>query len=199
MHSRANFLLPLSSTAMSILCVERWRCARGLTEWLCTKEHFNPEIAILCGAAARYRRAKVGSSHDDSYPDNLPLRSRRRLSPLRFLEILYFILPCKGHGVASARNAASLLVHFMSVHFCADNGTFMFLVGPSRHRERILALPRQTASSGIKRQLFYLVKKAIHRHRALFIPHAPRLQATSSLYILHMQAGQCGSQMGTKF
>jgi hypothetical protein len=33
---------------------------------------------------------------------------------------------------------------------------------------------------------------------ALFLPLAPRLQAASSREILHMQASQCGNQMGTK-
>jgi hypothetical protein len=34
---------------------------------------------------------------------------------------------------------------------------------------------------------------------ALFLPRAPRLQAASSREIVHMQAGQSGSQMGTEF
>jgi hypothetical protein len=34
---------------------------------------------------------------------------------------------------------------------------------------------------------------------ALFLPLAPSLQAASSREIVHMQAGQCGNQMGTKF
>jgi hypothetical protein len=34
---------------------------------------------------------------------------------------------------------------------------------------------------------------------ALFLPRAPRLQAASSREIVHMQAGQCDSQMGIQF
>jgi hypothetical protein len=40
-------------------------------EWMCTQECWNPEVAIMFGTAARYRRAAVGSSHDDARPDNL--------------------------------------------------------------------------------------------------------------------------------
>ena len=34
---------------------------------------------------------------------------------------------------------------------------------------------------------------------ALFLPRAPRLQDASSRDVVHMQAGQCGSQMGARF
>jgi hypothetical protein len=34
---------------------------------------------------------------------------------------------------------------------------------------------------------------------ALVFPLAPRLQAASSREIVHMHAGQCGNQIGTKF
>jgi hypothetical protein len=34
---------------------------------------------------------------------------------------------------------------------------------------------------------------------AFFLPLAPSLQAVSSRGIVHMQAGQCGNQMGTEF
>ena len=30
------------STAMSILCVARWRSARGMTEWMCTQDRLEP-------------------------------------------------------------------------------------------------------------------------------------------------------------
>ena len=35
--------------------------------------------------------------------------------------------------------------------------------------------------------------------RALFLPRAPHLQAASSSGIVHMQEGQCGNQICTKF
>jgi hypothetical protein len=41
-----------------------------MIEWLSTQEQWNPEVAIIFGAAVRYRRATVGSSHDDAHPDN---------------------------------------------------------------------------------------------------------------------------------
>jgi hypothetical protein len=43
---------------------------------------------------------------------------------------------------------------------------------------------------------FLIPVKKIHTE---FLPRAPRHQAASSREILHMQVGQCGNQMGTKF
>jgi hypothetical protein len=60
---------------MSILFVARWRSARGMIEWMCTQGRWNPQVAIIFGAAARYRRATVGSSHDDAHPDNSTLHT----------------------------------------------------------------------------------------------------------------------------
>jgi len=55
MCPRASFPPSSGYTAMSILCVEkRWKL----------------EVVIIFGAAARYRRATAGSSHDDAHPDN---------------------------------------------------------------------------------------------------------------------------------
>jgi hypothetical protein len=68
----ASFPPSSGYTAMSILCAARWRSARGMIEWLCTQERWNPEVANIFGAAARYRRATVGSSHDDAHPDKCP-------------------------------------------------------------------------------------------------------------------------------
>jgi hypothetical protein len=49
---------------------------RFLRSWLCTQK-WNPKVANIVGAAARYRRATVGSSHDDAHPDNLALGTRK--------------------------------------------------------------------------------------------------------------------------
>jgi hypothetical protein len=38
--------------------------------WLCNQEPSNPDLVSIFGAAARYRRATIGSSHDDAHPDN---------------------------------------------------------------------------------------------------------------------------------
>jgi hypothetical protein len=63
-HPCASFPPSSGSTAMSILCVARWRSALGMIERMCTQECWNPEVAIIFGAAARYCRATVGSSRD---------------------------------------------------------------------------------------------------------------------------------------
>jgi hypothetical protein len=42
----ASFSPSSGSTAMSILCVARWQSARGMIEWMCTQERWNPEVAI---------------------------------------------------------------------------------------------------------------------------------------------------------
>jgi hypothetical protein len=52
---------------MALLCVACWRSARGMIEWICTQERWDSKLAIIFGAAARYRRAKVVSSHDDAH------------------------------------------------------------------------------------------------------------------------------------
>jgi hypothetical protein len=44
-------------------------------EWLCTRERWNPEVVYIFGAAARYRRVTVGSSHDGANPDNSALQT----------------------------------------------------------------------------------------------------------------------------
>jgi hypothetical protein len=42
-------------------------------EWLCTQERWNPEVAIIFGAAARYLQATVFNSHDGAHLDNSTL------------------------------------------------------------------------------------------------------------------------------
>jgi hypothetical protein len=69
----ASFLPSSASTAITILCVARWQSARGMIEWLRTHERWRPDVVIIFGAAAYYRRATVGSSHDDEHPDNSTL------------------------------------------------------------------------------------------------------------------------------
>ena len=38
-------------------------------EWLCTQERWDLEVVNIFVAAARYRRATVGRSYNDAYPD----------------------------------------------------------------------------------------------------------------------------------
>jgi hypothetical protein len=59
---------------MSELHVARWRGARSMAVWLCTQERLHPEVAIIFGTAARYRRAKIESTRDDARPDNSTIR-----------------------------------------------------------------------------------------------------------------------------
>jgi hypothetical protein len=94
----ASFPPSSGSTAMSVLCVARWRSARGMIEWICTQELWNPGVAIIFGAAARYRRATVGSSHDDAHPDNSTLHTGAVRSHTGFVESLFFISSRMGHG-----------------------------------------------------------------------------------------------------
>jgi hypothetical protein len=83
---------------VSILCVARWRSERGMIEWMCTQERWNPEVAIIFGAAARYRRATVGSSKNDARPDNSTLHTGAVRPHKGFVESPFFISPRSGHG-----------------------------------------------------------------------------------------------------
>jgi hypothetical protein len=59
-HPCASFPPFSVSIAMLILKIK----------WLCIQECWNPEVVIILGTAACYRRATVGSSHDYVHPDN---------------------------------------------------------------------------------------------------------------------------------
>ena len=87
----ASFPPSSGSTAMSILCVARWRSARDMIEWMCTQERWNPEVVIVPGAAARYRRATAGSSHDDSHPYTSALHTGAARPPSGFVRSVFFI------------------------------------------------------------------------------------------------------------
>jgi hypothetical protein len=52
-----------------------WRCRPHGAEKLCTHGRWNPVVANIFGAASRYRRATVGSSHDDAHPGNSALHT----------------------------------------------------------------------------------------------------------------------------
>jgi hypothetical protein len=83
----ASFPPSLGYTAMLIFRMARWRSARDMIEWLCTQERHNPEVAIIFGAAARYGRATVGSSHDDAHPDNSTLQTAHGVYSTSFPQI----------------------------------------------------------------------------------------------------------------
>jgi hypothetical protein len=63
-----------------------------MIEWMCTQERWNPEVAIIFGAAARYR------SHDDAHPDNSTLHTEAVSPHTGFVGSLFFISPRTGHG-----------------------------------------------------------------------------------------------------
>jgi hypothetical protein len=69
----------LGSTAVSILCVTRWQSASGMIEWLCIQERWNPDVAIIFFASARYFRAKVNRSDYDAHPYNSTLHTKATL------------------------------------------------------------------------------------------------------------------------
>ena len=87
--------------------------ARGKIEWLCIQERWNPEVAIIHGTAACYRRATVGSSHDDVHPDNPALHMEAVRPHPGFVESLFFITP---------RTDTHTQVHEMLPYFRAFRG-----------------------------------------------------------------------------
>jgi hypothetical protein len=100
----AGFLPSSGPNAMSILCEAHWRSARvgrharGMIEWICSQERWNPEVAIIFGAVARQSRATVGSSHDDARPDNSTLHTGAARPHTGFVESPFFISPRTGHA-----------------------------------------------------------------------------------------------------
>jgi len=84
-----------------------------MIEWMCTQERWKPEVAIIFGAAARYCRAKVGSSHDDAHPDNLALRTGAVCPRTGFVESLFFISPRTGHGSSKVFEILQLFRAFL--------------------------------------------------------------------------------------
>jgi hypothetical protein len=78
------------------------------TELLCTQERQNPEVAIILGAAASYRR--VATAHWGGSP-------RPKTG---FVASLFLISPRTGHGksqVFEILPAASFFVYFVGVRF----------------------------------------------------------------------------------
>ena len=71
-----------------------------MRSWLCTQERWNPEVANIFGAAARYRRATVGSSHDHAHPDSSALHTGKIYS-FRCTSADFFFSCCD--GVAAPR------------------------------------------------------------------------------------------------
>jgi hypothetical protein len=74
--------------------------------WLRTQERWNPELANIFGAAARYRLAKFGSRHDDAHPDNSTLQTSKTYSfPLHISRFVHRLLRQRP-GAAATGTAA---------------------------------------------------------------------------------------------
>jgi hypothetical protein len=61
----------------------------------------NPEVASIFGAAARYRRAAVGSSHDDAHPDSSTLHTGKIYSFLLHISRFVLLLLRQRRGAAA--------------------------------------------------------------------------------------------------
>jgi hypothetical protein len=122
-----------------------------MIEWLCTQEILNPEVAIIFGAAARYRRATAGSSHDDAHPDNSTLHTGAIRPHTGFVVSLFFIFFRTGHG--------SSQVFEMLPDFCVFRGralfvqgmmhSYLFSSGPVEAEGGTSVLSRRAGSSGV--------------------------------------------------
>jgi hypothetical protein len=106
---------------MSILCVE----------WLCPRERWHPEVVIIFGAAARYQRLTVGSSHDDAHPDNSTLHTGAVRPHTGFVESLFFTSSRTGHG---SSQVFQILPAFTCISwacaFRAGDNASIFFSGP---------------------------------------------------------------------
>jgi hypothetical protein len=81
-------------------------------------ERWNPEVAIVFDAAACYRRAKVGSSHDDAHPDKAIASHGGGLPPHQICgEPLLHIAPYGPWQFEIVRNAARFFVYFVGERF----------------------------------------------------------------------------------
>jgi hypothetical protein len=70
--------------------------------WLCAEERWNPEVVNIFGAAARYRRATVVSSHDDAHLDSATLNMGKIYSfPLHISRFVLLLLRQR-RGAAAA-------------------------------------------------------------------------------------------------
>jgi hypothetical protein len=104
-------------------------------------KRWNPEAAItlqhIFGAAARYRRATVGSCYDGAYPDSSALHTGAIRPHLGFEESLFFISPRTGHG--SSKVFEMLPAFSFSSCACVFrkvNGASMLLSGPVEAEKR---------------------------------------------------------------
>jgi len=155
--------------------------ARGKIEWLCIQERWNPEVVIILGTAACYRRATVGSSHDDC------IRIIQRCIRGRSVPTLALWRASCSYRPATvlARKCSKccqLFRAFRGLAFLRGMVQPYFSVGslgyPSgllKGRKHVSVLTQWAGSSGISWCIRSLVKKTLHCRRAGFEP-----QRTSS-------------------
>jgi hypothetical protein len=127
-RSYASFPPSPGSIAMSTLGVARRRGAYDLFEWLCTKERWNLEVAIMFGTAARYRRAAVRRSYDDAHPDNPTLHKGVRPHP-GFVVSLYFITSRTGNRTQVFEMLPAFSCISWACAFAGGGGASIFFSG----------------------------------------------------------------------
>jgi hypothetical protein len=103
-----------------------------MIEWTCTQELWNPEVAIIFGAAARYRRDTVGSGHDDAHPDNKTLHTGAVRPHTGFVKSLFFISPRTGHGSSKVfKMLPTFSCILWACAFRAGDDSYIFFSGPA--------------------------------------------------------------------
>ena len=146
-------------------------------EWLCIQKCWNPEVVIILGTAACYRRATVGISHDDVHPDNQALHMGAVRPHPGFVESPLFI---------SSRNGTRAQVFEMLPAFsCISWACVLAGVGAAIFFSGLIGLPvggikkgflaQWAGSFGISWYILSLVKVTLNCRRAGFEP-----QRTSS-------------------
>ena len=141
-------------------------------EWLCTQIRKNPEVAIMLGAVARYRRARVGSSYNDAHTDNSRLHKGAVRPYTGFLESLFLIKPRTGHVSSHLLvMLTQFFLYFVVVRFsCGGTMHQYFTAGPSRQRRGTRFLSRRACPSEISWRTLFLATGALYLHRAGFEP-----------------------------
>jgi hypothetical protein len=69
--------------------------------WQRTQERWNPELVNIFGVAARFRRATVGSSHDDAHPGNSTQHTGKIYSFSLHISRFVLLLLVKRRGAAA--------------------------------------------------------------------------------------------------
>jgi len=111
-----------------ILSAARWLSARGEIEFLCTQGLWKLEVTLIFGTAARYRRAKAGSSHDGAHPVSSALHTGAVRPSTAFAENLLFKAPRKGY-FSKCSTCYQLMVYLWACTDLADGNPAKFSSG----------------------------------------------------------------------